>query len=293
MGYCRKILLYSLVALFVLLTKEVYAQQYTPTVHVRSEGIAGDVVQRHFSQLEGQLALFVRSYAPSVDVVAPLMPIPIEVILQVTAVVGDHYTGDLTLRVHRPLYGQDAVTPIVVTTDRELRFRYDPYEQQYFRGDLPPSESLLLNRLYYYLTVASWLYYDSFGDEGGKPFYDYLREQSVRFIEEGASTTMARGIAPARLLPLLSHESTTLFREAYYYFHRSGLDQDEAVRLQAAEVTLTLLERIAKLSPVHPLLTLFADTKGGDLAQILKEETPEARALRHRYLTFFPTLSLR
>ncbi|SJZ60941.1 DUF4835 family protein [Porphyromonas cangingivalis] len=274
---------------------ECLAQFFSPRVRVSSSTV-DEQSSRYFDKIEQRLTDLVFAFAPEVSCAAPKLPIDCELSLLISAVSGDRYTGDLRVRILRPVYGQQARSIVMQVGERGLTFDFSPYEPSLGQRVGVP-EDAFFRRIYYYLLVGSWLYYDSFGDEGGTPFVSYLSAHTSDFYDFGTSNEIAdRGIVPEVLLPRLREKSVALFREGYYIYHRLGLDRQykssEAFS-DALSSTLDLFEEIKSEEPAHPLLTLFADTKLSEIHSLLDSKpSPQNRALTLRLSELFPSHQL-
>lgn len=269
-----------------------FAQFFSPHVRVTSSTV-DEQSSRHFSKIEQRLTDLALSFAPKVSCMAPRQPIDCEISLIISAVEGDRYTGDLRVRVLRPVYEERGRSLVMQVGERGMTFDFSPYDIS-LRQSVGVPEDAFLRRVYYYLLVGAWLYYDSFGDEGGTPFVSYLSAHASDFYGFETSNEMAdRGIVPEVLLPRLREKSVALFREGYYVYHRQGLDRrhkSSEAFAKALSATLDLLEEVKADDPTHPFLTLFADTKLSEIQTYLdKDNSPQARASALRLSALFPS----
>ena len=280
------------VLLLFFMQGESLAQFFSPHVRVTSSTV-DEQSSRYFSKIEQRLTDLVLSFAPKVSCLAPKLPIDCEISLIVSAVTGDRYTGDLRVRILRPVYEQQGRSLVMQAGERGMTFDFSPYDLS-VRQSVGIPEDVFLRRIYYYLLIGAWLYYDSFGDEGGTPFVSYLSAHTSDFYNFDISGEMGdRGIVPEVLLPRLREKSVALFRESYYIYHRQGLDRrykSSESFAEALSATLDLLEEVKAEDPAHPLLTLFADTKLSEIHSYLdNESSPQSRGLALRLSGLFPS----
>lgn len=283
---------FILVLFLCLAQGQSLAQFFSPRVRVSSSSVDGQSA-RHFPKIEQRLTDLVLAFSPKVSCLAPTHPIECEILLLVSSVEGDRYTGDLKIRVLRPVYEQQERSLVMQMGERGLTFDFSPYDLS-LRQSTEVPEDAFLRRVYYYLLVGAWLYYDSFGDEGGSSFVEYLSAHAANFYQLDVSQpTTERGITPEVLLPRFRDKETGLFREAYYVYHRQGLDQKhKSVErfFDALSSTLDLFEEIKGADPAHPLMALFADTKLAEIGPILGSASdPQSRSLSIRLSQIFPS----
>ncbi len=281
----------SALLLFIVGIEEAKGQFIVPQVRVESNAL-GDAYIKDLDRLERRVTEVITAFAPRISCIAPTHPIPCDVTLLVTEVVGTAYKSDLMVRFYRPIYDRDERTILLQAGERGMTFDFDPYTtvSQQLSG-LP--DDPFFRHLYYYMLVGGWLYYDSFADQGGEPFVSFMTSNTAELQRSmGHARTFSAGLVPEVLLPELRSDATSLFREAYYLYHRKGIDHltnsSDALERALPEV-LDLLEELRRSQPSHPLLTLFADAKIPEMRRYVREDTPEGRGLRLRLLELFPS----
>lgn len=268
------------------------AQFFSPYVRVTTNTVGGQSAL-HFDKIKQRLSDLMKSFSPKIDCPAPSLPIDCELTLNIISAEGPQYIADVTLRMLRPIYERRERSLVIQTGERGLTFEFDPYSisLQQVAG-LP--EDPFLRHIYYHLLVGAWMYYDSFGDQGGTPFVEYLSAHGTEFYKQTFSIDHASsGIRPEELIPRLKEQACGLFREGYFIYHRKGIDQlsrDKEMYIEALSLTLDLLEKVKDEEPAHPLLSLFADTKLAEIRHYLGiEESPKTRAIALRLARLFPT----
>lgn len=112
---------------------ECLAQFFSPRVRVSSSTV-DEQSSRYFDKIEQRLTDLVFAFAPEVSCAAPKLPIDCELSLLISAVSGDRYTGDLRVRILRPVYGQQARSIVMQVGERGLTFDFSPYEPSLGRG---------------------------------------------------------------------------------------------------------------------------------------------------------------
>lgn len=271
--------LHLLLLTVTLLSMPLTAQQL---VQARVEVDASALGATGAKEVEGlreRIRKFADGFSPDVRLsMTPKEPMQVSLYIRLTSGSGQHFTGDLTLTAYRPIYGSEQESPLCIVMERDVPIHYSEARSFYpLRGAIP--ESILGRRLYYYLSVAMLLYYDSFDTLGGQPFLDHLlprsEELSDAWREVGDLRTAP--LSPERLLPELRGREGTEARELYCLYHREVLD--EPMESRGRESLKYWLEEMNKLRlsmQVPRLIQMIGETKAGELKQWSND--PEVRA---------------
>ena len=230
--------------------------------------------------LRERIRKFADGFSPDVRLsMTPKEPMQVSLYIRLTSGAGQHFTGDLTLTAYRPIYGSERQTPLCLVMEREVSIQNSEARSFFpLQGSIP--ESILGRRLYYYLSVAMLLYYDSFDTLGGQPFLDHLLQRSEELGDawREVGDLRAAPLSPERLLPELRGREGTEVRELYCLYHREVLD--EPVESRGRESLMYWLEEMDKLRlsmQIPRLIQMIGETKAGELKQ--RSNDPEVRAL--------------
>jgi len=229
--------------------------------------------------LRDRIRKFADGFSPDVRLsMTPKEPMQVSLYIRLTSGAGQHFTGDLTLTAYRPIYGSEQQTPLCQVMEREVPIQNSEARSFFpLQGSIP--ESILGRRLYYYLSVAMLLYYDSFDTLGGQPFLDHLTQRSEELGDawREVGDLRAAPLSPERLLPELRGREGTELRELYCLYHREVLD--EPMESRGRESLKYWLEEMNKLRlsmQVPRLIQMIGETKAGELKQWSND--PEVRA---------------
>ena len=263
-----------------LLSMPLTAQQL---VQARVEVDASALGATGAKEVEGlweRIRKFADGFSPDVRLsMTPKEPMQVSLYIRLTSGAGQHFTGDLTLTAYRPIYGSERQTPLCLVMEREVPIQNSEARSFFpLQGSIP--ESILGRRLYYYLSVAMLLYYDSFDTLGGQPFLDHLLQRSEELgdVWREVGDLRAAPLSPERLLPELRGREGTEVRELYCLYHREVLD--EPVESRGRESLIYWLEEMDKLRlsmQIPRLIQMIGETKAGELKQ--RSNDPEVRAL--------------
>ena len=262
--------LHLLLLTVTLLSMPLTAQQL---VQARVEVDASALGATGAKEVEGlreRIRKFADGFSPDVRLsMTPKEPMQVSLYIRLTSGAGQHFTGDLTLTAYRPIYGSERQTPLCLVMEREVPIQNSEARSFFpLQGSIP--ESILGRRLYYYLSVAMLLYYDSFDTLGGQPFLDHLIQRSEELGDawREVGDLRAAPLSPERLLPELRGREGTEVRELYCLYHREVLD--EPVESRGIESLMYWLEEMDKLRlsmQIPRLIQMIGETKSGELKQ--------------------------
>lgn len=271
--------LHLLLLTVTLLSMPLTAQQL---VQARVEVDASALGATGAKEVEGlreRIRKFADGFSPDVRLsMTPKEPVQVSLYIRLTSGAGQHFTGDLTLTAYRPIYGSERQTPLCLVMEREVPIQNSEARSFFpLQGSIP--ESILGRRLYYYLSVAMLLYYDSFDTLGGQPFLDHLLQRSEELGDawREVGDLRAAPLSPERLLPELRGREGTEVRELFCLYHREVLD--EPVESRGRESLMYWLEEMDKLRlsmQIPRLIQMIGETKAGELKQWSND--PEVRA---------------
>lgn len=262
-----------------LLSMPLTAQQL---VQARVEVDASALGATGAKEVEGlreRIRKFADGFSPDVRLsMTPKEPMQVSLYIRLTSGAGQHFTGDLTLTAYRPIYGSERQTPLCLVMEREVPIQNSEARSFFpLQGSIP--ESILGRRLYYYLSLAMLLYYDSFDTMGGQPFLDHLLQRSdeLSVAWREVSDLRAAPLSPARLLPELRGREGTEVRELYCLYHREVLDEPmESRGRESLKYWLEEMDKLRLSMQIPRLIQMIGETKAGELKQWSND--PEVKA---------------
>jgi len=204
----------------------------------------------------------------------------------------DEFRGTLQIQARRPVYNTNYNTVMLNYVDNDIQFKYIEFEPLEF--EITSHTSNLTSILAFYAYVILALDYDSFGYEGGTPFW-----QTAEKIVDNAQNAREPGWKPYEST---SHKNRYWLakdfmdadysptREFIYRYHRQGLDMmDGKIAEGRAEIagSLELLQTIFRKKPdpfMQPLHMIF-DTKADEIINVFAESFPEEKNRIYQLLT--------
>ena len=278
-----------MLALFVAVTSQVaLAQEINAKVTVISSRISTQVDKKIFTTLQNQLANLINNRKWTSDNFKPNEKIEVNFVINMDKEVETNvYGASLTIQAARPIYNSNYSSPLVNWQDNDLTFRYVEFQPVEFnQSRISGTDGLSSNltaTIAYYVNIILGLDYDSFGQNGGEPYF-----KNALFIVNNAP--QGRNIAGwsqfdgIRNRWWLSENFTNarynLFHDAIYNYYRTCLDQFYDNEMQARDKMMEVLNTLNTFSTDNQntmVLQFFMQSKSEELVQILKKGTPEQK----------------
>lgn len=207
------------------------------------------------------------------------------------------FKAELVIQTSRPVYNSNYSTPTMRYLDRNISFSYDGLRplQQTKEGYIDNFSSILSFYAYYMLAVD----YDSFSNLGGDKFYDLALNiynnlpNSVQRGDSGWAQDDKRQQNRYFLLESAQSPRFRRYREAFYTYHRQGLDKmfDDVVGArQTLLQAVTDVGRVNKETNNTILPKMFSDTKRIELLDIfLVADADQKTKIRNIMISIDPT----
>lgn len=190
------------------------------------------------------------------------------------------YFGTVLVSVARPVYGSSYETQTISFFDKNFNFSYVQnqtieFNDNAFLGNLGAL-------LAFYAYVGLGMDYDSFSKLGGSPFFEKANQVAIN-AQTGATGDKQRdgwaqfGSDPNSRFALIENLMSSpfkSFREAYYTYHRLGLDKMSESADDGRGVILNFITNLKPISDSRPnscLMRTFFNTKDGELVNIFRE----------------------
>lgn len=185
------------------------------------------------------------------------------------------------VQVVRPVYRSTYETVILNFNDRLFNFNYVPFQQLQFSENAFVSNLTSLLNFWAYMIIGIDM--DCMAPEGGTPYYARAQNQANLAQNNGAGWRAMDGNNTRYwLMENVLNNSYKGMRTALYQYHRKGLDiMSEDVAQGRSNIVQQMLEiqKVQVLNPQLYLLRVFFDSKKGELANLMKQATPEDKAL--------------
>lgn len=185
------------------------------------------------------------------------------------------YQATAIIQSRRPVYGANYTTTVFTFNDENWDFKYQEqdrleYQEGQFLGDI----SSLLS---FYAIYTLALDFDSFSLEGGTNLFT----KALQISSLAGQTSAKSGWKPFEkssrtrynLIDNILNERFRPLRNAYYIYHRKGLDQFAKDPFQARKQITASLEQVKKVFKISPntvMLLVFFEAKSDELVSIFK-----------------------
>ncbi|MDB5257185.1 MAG: hypothetical protein JWM14_1880 [Chitinophagaceae bacterium] len=224
------------------------------------------------------------------DQFAPEERIKCNIVISIVTIPAQYsYIATAQVQCSRPVYGTTYETVLFNYFDKSFIFELNQGQQLIYNENV--FNSNLGSMLSFYAYVILAMDYDSFGKLGGSKYIDkamtlagVARDQAVGWI--ATSDPNNRG----SLLANLNNQQFVPYREAWYNYHRKGLDnfiKDPAGTRQVCFDMIKTIQSINKVNPYSILLRSFFLAKRDELINIFKDAEP---AMKNDVITLFREL---
>ena len=208
------------------------------------------------------------------------------------------FKGELQIQARRPVYNSSYATTLFNFRDTQLDFDYTEFEPlEYTQNTL---QNNLTASVVFYIYVILGLDFDSFAQTGGSPFIQQAM-QVVTLAQSEMAWTGWKAFDSNRnrhaLATALTDNTSAVFREMWYTYHRKGLDEMAANpdrgRTTIIE-TLPALKEIQTARPGSVLMQLFSDSKLDEVVSVYSKANQTEKQEGYKLLsTIFPTQTTR
>ena len=203
--------------------------------------------------------------------------------LNITSLVGNEFSGTITVQSRRPVFNSVYPTNLINFQDKDLKFNY--VEGQPLEFSDVSYISNLTSIIAYYVYIILGMDYDSFSPNGGTPYF-----QKAETVVTNAQQSNERGWKAYEgnyrnrywLVQNLLDDRYRGVREFTYKYYRMGLDRMNSrpndARADIAEY-LKLLQDVyrRKPDPYLFLLQIVFDAKSNEWVDIFSNGTPDEK----------------
>ncbi len=253
-----------------------FAQEFLCKVHITDAQV--QITDKSiFRNLEQRLTEFVNNTKWSTEQFQyhEKIELNIEIILSGYDQASYEYRASAIIQSRRPVYGTNYYATVFTFNDENWDFKYQEQDRMDFQEGQFLNDLNSLMSFYAYYTLA--LDFDSFGQEGGTIYFS----KAFQVANIAQQTSTKNGWKPFEktirtrynLIDNILNDRFKPLRNAYYIYHRKGLDQFAKDPLQARKQILNALlevKKVYKISPNTVMLMVFFDSKSDELVNIYK-----------------------
>ncbi|SEJ19970.1 protein of unknown function [Cyclobacterium xiamenense] len=192
------------------------------------------------------------------------------------------FSATVQIQTVRPIYGSNYESLMLNFADRNWTFEY--VESQPLEFNQFSFLNNITSLLAYYAYIAIGLDYDSFAPRGGDPYFE-TANNIVANAQQSSRPGWNQNPSDKRNRYWLANElynSQVMVpvRDAYYLYHRKGLDLLTSKPEEGFENILQAIKMVEEANQVQPnsILTIsFMDAKSDEISKLLKSAPDEIK----------------
>ncbi len=185
------------------------------------------------------------------------------------------FTGQLSIQLRRPVYNSNYTTGVFNYMEGSNDFVFSFNESQPLEFDPNTFYDNLSSTLAYYCYIMLGLYFDTYGPNGGEPFFEMARTiaQTAKTAAGGLKGWGPSDSQKARYWFMENHTNSAYeaLHSVYYYYYRMGLDmmtKDQPQARQNIIQSLKYLQQVHKRRPNLLSVTQFLDVNIQEIVSI-------------------------
>jgi hypothetical protein len=267
----------------ILFSLSVQAQELICNVSVNSDK-ATQTDPKVFKTLETSIFEFMNTRKWTDDVYKPEERIVCQILITINAVddkKSSKYYASAAVVSRRPVFGSDYNSTLINFQDKDFEFTYEEYQPLEFNENQFTTN--LTSMLAFYAYIIIGMDYDSFGQKGGDKYFvkaETIVNQASNREEKGWKSydgTRNR----YWLIDNLMDPKFGGYRDAFYQYHRQGLDMlsaDQIKPVSAITKSLQTLDNINRTQPNSMIMQLFFSAKSDELLGLYGNAAPAEKA---------------
>lgn len=193
-----------------------------------------------------------------------------------------YYEATVQVQTVRPIYGTNYESLVFNFVDRNWNFEYiESYPLEFNRFTYLNNISSLLA---FYAHIALGLDYDSFANKGGDDFFEVANDIVNNAQQSGRpgwlQSTSDRRNRYWLINDIYTSSVFSTIREAYYLYHRQGLDilqSDPEAAYENMVQAIRLVSEANKTQPNGIFTISFMDAKSDEISKVLMNASLELR----------------
>lgn len=266
--------------IFILCSNEVYAQEFNCEVSINDEQIS-NASFNYKDEIQNRIRDYLNEFrwTEVTFLEEERIKCSIQIFLESTNSNFD-FSGRIVFNARRPIYNTISETNTLILSDNLLQFNY-PQGKSLIHDELQFDDLTAVLDYYAYLILG--FDFDSFSELGGTNYF--LKAQRVVDIAQSSNSLGWTRTANNRrnrstLIADLINQNYEPLRQAYYMYHRRGLDVFLANNDRAYDnmiEALTLIRDNKRRSTSNYVYDVFFDTKSKEIASFFGEAPQNIR----------------
>ena len=271
-----------LFSLFLLLTAlRLGAQELNVTVRINTQKLQS-TDPKVFATLEATVREFLNTQKWTEEVFELEERINANVLITIQEEISaTSFKADIAIQASRPVYGSDYETPLINHIDKGVTFFYEQFQPLQFSQNA--FNDNLSSVLAFYAYIILGLDFDSFSPYGGEPYFQAAQDILNNVTQAAAAANPGwRSLDGNRnrfwLIENILSPRVRPYRQAWYDYHRQGLDLCASDVATGRAIIAAALEEIRNVDQAYPnsmIIQVFTDTKSQEILEIFKRGTPQ------------------
>lgn len=271
-----------LFSLFLLLTAlRLGAQELNVTVRINTQKLQS-TDPKVFETLEATVREFLNTQKWTEEVFELEERINANVLITIQEEISaTSFKADIAIQASRPVYGSDYETPLINHIDKGVTFFYEQFQPLQFSQNA--FNDNLSSVLAFYAYIMLGLDFDSFSPYGGEPYFQAAQDILNNVTQAAAAANPGwRSLDGNRnrfwLIENILSPRVRPYRQAWYDYHRQGLDLSASDVATGRAIIAAALEEIRNVDQAYPnsmIIQVFTDTKSQEILEIFKRGTPQ------------------
>lgn len=185
----------------------------------------------------------------------------------------NQFKGSIVVQANRPVFDTQYETPLLNINDTQFSFEYIEYENLIFNERHFSGKNLTDVISFYIYTILGYDA-DSFKSQGGKEWFEKARKIAQNAESNSFDGWQSNGSPRSRtaLINQILREDNLTLRNAYYVYHRLGLDnlskQNQTIAKQGIANELLKLKYYENNFQMNYPFNVFIETKKDEIFNI-------------------------
>ena len=265
-----------ILVLTILFTFLAQAQDLKCNVQVRTDAIQA-TNKEIFTELQNAISQFMNNRKWISDKILPNEKINCNFIINITDFNIDQFQAEVSVTSSRPVFGTNYNSQMFNHFDQEWYFKYAQFQNLEYQENA--NVNALTTLLAFYANVIIGVDFDSYSPDGATTYYNKaLQIRNVAQNTPGWNPSDGRGNRNKYyIIDNLLDQRFKPIRNAYYKFHRKGLDQFKDNPEEARKAIYESLEDIRTIQQQLPnsvIFKIFFNAKRSELINIFKQAEP-------------------
>lgn len=190
------------------------------------------------------------------------------------------FGGQISVQLRRPVYNSNYTSGLFNYIENGNDFLFSFNETQPLEFDPNSFYDNLSSTLAYYCYIMLGLYFDSYGPNGGQPFFDVAQTIAQTAGAAGYKGWKSSDSQKARYWFVENHTNSAYeaLHSVYYYYYRLGLDmmtKDQPTARRNIIQALKYLQQVHKKRSNLLSVTQFLDVNIAEIVQIFTPAPPD------------------